>query len=443
MVTSAKPPAKSPGGTISPDLLARLGRLGVQIGSDGIPSPADARDRAPSPARLELASAVPGREADNALGRCWVAEVRRDGRSEHASEILDAARSAPVGALAQIARDPRLEALDVERAVFIDTETTGLAGGTGTFAFLIGAGRFVDRVFRVRQFFMRDPTEEAAQLAELSAWLEGTEGIVTFNGRTFDLPLLDTRYVLNRMPAPWADPLHLDLLPPARRIWRRRLDSCSLTSLEACVLGMERQDDVPGWLVPQRYRRYQVEGDARPLVGIFRHNALDILSMVSLLTRMARAWSDPEAALADAEDWLSLARAYEAEGRITLAVQACEGALQRGLSAASTEDAREQLALIRKRSGDWDSALAIWSEMTEDAATRRLFPWEELSKYHEHRARPRRLENALEVAVRALDLVNARTLRPKRGRFRAIVDLEHRIARLERRITDRDRAAGA
>ncbi len=396
-------------------------------------------DRSPSPARLELATAVPGREADNDHGKCWIAEVRLDDASEHASEVLNSACSVSVGALAQIARDPRLEALDVGRAAFIDTETTGLAGGTGTFAFLIGAGRFVDGAFKVRQFFMRDPSEEASQLAELTAWLEGSEGLVTFNGRTFDVPLLDTRYIMNRMRAPWSDPLHLDLLPAARRIWRRRLDSCALTSLENGVFGMKRQDDVPGWLVPERYRRYQVEGDARPLVGIFRHNALDILSMVSLLTRVARAWSEPETALAEAEDWLSLARAYAADGKLDLAVVACESALGRGLSAESADDARELLALIHRRSGDWDPAVAIWRAMTDDASTNRVFPFEELAKYHEHRADHRDLHRALEIAALALELVRNQRLRPKRGRFRAIADLEHRIARLERRIAGRDR----
>ena len=442
------------GSSITPELLERLKRLGVRLGADGLPDPIDVRkrpaeldassnehsassgsraawspgalpsERTPSPARMELAKAVPGREADNDFGTCWIAEIRRDGAAEHANEILDAARSAPVGALAEIARDPRLEALDVERAAFIDTETTGLAGGTGTFAFLIGAGRFVDGVFRVRQFFMRDPSEEASQLAELSAWLEGSEGLVTFNGRTFDVPLLDTRYIMNAMPAPWADPIHLDLLPPSRRIWRRHLESCALTSLEANVLGMERQDDVPGWLVPQRYKRYQVEGDARPLVGIFKHNALDILSMVSLLTRVARVWSEPETALQHGEEWLSLARAYEADGRTPSAIAACREALGRGLSAASTEDAHEQLALIHRRAGDWDPAIEIWRLMTDDPAARRLFPFEELAKYYEHRVEPRQLDRALEYAVRAMEMVEHRALRPKRGVFQANVDPE-------------------
>lgn len=491
-----QPPAEAPR-ALSADLLERLERLGVRLGPEGLPAPpsgrgsdgrgsdgrgSDGRDAAAarsgtaerphglderpppgelgsrsgggpgrgaglgpspgwrlgiesaSPARMELAEAVPGREADNAHGRCWVAEVRRDGASEHAAEVLDSALEVSGQMLARIARDPRLEGLDVQRAAFIDTETTGLAGGAGTFAFLIGAGRFVDGSFRVRQFFMRDPSEEAAQLAELTAWLDGAGGLVTFNGRTFDVPLLNTRYVMNRMPAPWSDPPHLDLLPAARRIWRRRLDSCALTSLESAVFGLDREDDVPGWMVPERYRRFQFEGDARPLVGVFRHNALDILSMVSLLTRVARAWAAPEAALADAEDWLSLARAYAAEGRSGSAIDACLGALERGLGDGSREDALHLLSGLHRRREDWEPAVRIWEAMAEDPTTRRLFPFEELAKYFEHRADARDLDRARSVTAGALERLNSGALRPKRGRTRARADLEHRLARLDRRL---------
>lgn len=438
--------------TPDPALVARLARLGVQLGAAGIVAPArgpaaDGVDVGPdgspagvgtgahaSPAVLPIEVAVPGVEHAGDHGACWVSTLRRAADDDHAGEPLAAVHGVDAAALAGLAGDPRLAELELSNAAFLDTETTGLMGGAGTYAFLIGIGRFHDGVFQLRQFFMRHPAEERAQLEAMADWIDGASGLVTFNGRTFDVPLLRTRFRLHRRAAP--DPLdarpHLDLLPLARRLWRRRLASCALQSLERNILGLERSDDVPGWLIPERYLRYQRDGDARPLVGIFEHNALDILTMVSLSARVARSWAHPDRAVAEGLDWLSLGRAAEAVGDGARARAAYTSALARPLTAAARDEVRQRLAEQHKRAGEWNAALALWDTLA--ATSRRLFPLEEQAKYWEHRAAPPDLARALALTEAAAARLAAGELKPQRGRSAATADLARRSERLRRRL---------
>lgn len=417
----------------------QLARLGVSLGP---PTPPDATppDATPPAATnlsvLPIEHAVPGQQVVNDHGTCYVSTARRGAAESHGGVPLEAARIASSPSLAALARDAALADLDLGRAAFVDTETTGLAGGTGTYAFLIGAGRFVGDTFQVRQFFMRDPAEESAQLAAVRDWLADASGLVTFNGRTFDLPLLRTRYALHQLPLPAADAPHLDLLPAARRLWRRRLPSCALQSLEQHVLGLERVDDVPGWLIPDRYFRYQQDGDARPLVGIFQHNVTDILTMVSLTSQLARAYGEPQLALDHGRDWLSLAGQYFIAGDLERTLAASETALAHTLPPADVEDALGLLAAAAKKAGDWERALAAWARLMSMDPPPRLYPFEEVAKHHEHRAgRP---ADALAVCEQARALLESGRLRPRRGHRRALRDLEHRLRRLRRKVGSRD-----
>lgn len=436
---SSPPADASP--AIDPALLDRLGRMGVSLGAGHVVPPPRIEPDADDAGRagvhvVPIEEAVPGRSATNAHGTCYITEVRRAVAETHAGEVLAGIADVDSAALAELARAPELAEVDFRQAAFLDTETTGLAGGTGTYAFLIGVGRFVDETFQVRQFFMRDPSQERAQLAEVADWLADASGLVTFNGRTFDAPLLATRYTMHHLRAPHDGLPHLDLLPLSRRLWRLRLESCRLTVLEAEILGFERQDDVPGWLVPWRYLRYQSDGDARPLEGIFRHNALDILSMVSLVARAERAWQRPGDAVEHAPDWLSLARAYAKSGASERVIAACEEALARGLPPAQADEARLRIGDAAWRAGHWPVALAVWRAMVAEETTTRLVPFEALAKYHEHHAEPRELHEARAVVEHALRVVESGALRPKRGRARATRELGHRLARLRRRLGD-------
>lgn len=415
---------------MSPELIERLRALGVTIGPPAS-LPETGPISRPSPAVLPIEAAVPGRDVANEHGRCYVSDARHTVDEDHAGVPLVHGRSASTASLAALARDASLADVDLARAAYLDTETTGLAGGAGTYAFLIGIGRYVEDTFQVRQFFMRDPSEERAQLAEAADWLSGASALVTFNGKSFDVPLLSTRYALHRMGSPLAKLPHLDLLTPARRVWKRRLASCALQALEAQVFGLERVDDVPGWLVPERYFRYQQDGDARPLVGIFHHNALDVLTMVSLTTRLAQAYGEPHGAVEHGHDWLSLATQYALADRPADALAAADTALARGLPPQETEEAYRLIADVAKRSGDWPRALAAWSSVADSPRPGRLYPFEELAKYHEHQARAP--EAALAIVERARGLVESGALRPRRGRTRALRELDHRLARLRRK----------
>src|SRR5262249_33194494 len=142
---------------------------------------------------------------------------------------------------------------DPSRIAFLDTETTGLSGGTGTYAFLVGIGTWRSSGFLVEQFFMRNFDEEAAVICPLEERLSQVKVVVTFNGKCFDLPLLESRFVMHRRDWPLADGIHLDLLHPSRRLWKLRLKDCSLANLEREVLGFEREEDIPGYLIPQVY----------------------------------------------------------------------------------------------------------------------------------------------------------------------------------------------
>ncbi len=399
-------------------------RLGVQRGA---PAEAARRSRPSSPWPIE--EVVPGRWLENRGGRCYVSVARRAVSERHGRAPLEGALAETGATLAALAQNPDLAALDLRTAVFVDTETTGLAGGTGTYAFLIGIGRFEGDSYRIDQVFMADPSQEAAQLEHAAELVQGASGIVTFNGRTFDLPLLATRYRLHRRRSPFDDLPHLDLLPVARRLFRRRLPSCALASLEAHVLGVRRQADVPGCLVPTRYFDFQRDGDARPLAGVFGHNVTDIVSMVSLTAHLGRAYRAPDDTLQDAEDWLSLARLYAACGRWLEAAVACERASATARNRALAEEALEAAGQAARRAGDWSRAAAAWQRWIE-LGPRRLTPFEELAKYYEHRAPAR-------DPAQALALIEAARERLLRGEFRAsprpaaaLRQLEHRRRRL-------------
>ncbi len=204
--------------------------------------------------------------------------------------------------------------------VYLDTETTGLAGGTGTCPFLIGIGAAEGPGFRVRQFFLRDFTEEKAALAALAEALEPYELIVTYNGKTFDIPLLETRYTLARMKSPFARMVHLDLLHPARRLWKLRLESCQLKNLERELLGIARNGDVPGSEIPQIYFDYLRTRSAKGLQPVFFHNALDIVTLAGLTVEAGQAIARAgDGASCDSRDLFSLSRVLERAGASELA----------------------------------------------------------------------------------------------------------------------------
>jgi uncharacterized protein YprB with RNaseH-like and TPR domain len=287
------------------------------------------------------------------------------------------------------------------RLAYLDTETTGLAGGTGTCAFLIGVGTIEGHQFAVRQFFLRDYPEEKAVLASLEEMLEPYDGLVTFNGKTFDVPLLETRYALARMISPFTRLVHLDLLHPARRLWKLRLESCKLTHLETEVLGIGREGDVDGSEIPGIYFDYLRTGDARGLQPVFYHNALDIITLAALTVELAQVIAQGAETLAPGADLFSLSRIFERAGAAEKSLAACQRALETGLPETLETRALWHLAAYHKRQRQYGEAMKLWQEVTLREAPFSIFALEELAIYYEHRRRD--FPAALAATEAALD----------------------------------------
>ena len=330
--------------------------------------------------------------------------------------------------------------VDMRQAVFLDTETTGLAGGSGTYAFLVGLGFFQGTDFVVRQYFLRDYPEEDALLEAVAADLTPCRLLVTFNGKAYDWPLLETRFRLNRRPPPLAGVPHLDLLHPARRIWRERLPECSLTTLEAQILGVVRQGDVPGSLIPQRYFDYLRSGDAAPLADVVLHNRMDIVSLVSLAAWLGRMAADPfspspDGELVPGDDLFALGRLYLSRGGFPAGIRCLEGARERGVTCVSEARLQRELSAAYKRVKAHQEALAIWQEMTRGSGGLSLYPYVEMAKYYEHVAHDYRTAHA--VTKQALTIAEQRRSMAGGQNPAARRDLEavrHRLNRLERKL---------
>src|SRR5216117_3742821 len=246
--------------------------------------------RPPRPAAPPAHEVLGGEVVETGAGPLVVVRREYPLTHVHGREPLAPAFTAPLELLSTVAR-AAAPAGDSRRLLFLDTETTGLAGGTGTYAFLVGVGRLDGDRFVVVQYFMRDFDEEPALLAALVPLLEQAAGVVTFNGSGFDLPLLETRFVLARRRWPALLP-HLDLLRPARRVFTARWGDCRLTTLEREVIGLERENDVPGALIPALYFDFLRSRRAAPLGRVFDHNRDDVLSLATLLGWFARALTD-------------------------------------------------------------------------------------------------------------------------------------------------------
>ncbi len=311
------------------------------------------------------------------------------------------------------------------RLLYLDTETTGLAGGTGTYPFLVGAGFFEDGSFVLQQYFMRDLDEEPALLAALHALLPRFDGLVTYNGRAFDLSLLETRFVLARQPWPgvrW----HLDLLPAARRLWSRRLSDCRLVTVEGHALGLRREDDVPGSLIPALYFEYLRHRTPAALPKLFTHNRQDLLSLVALAGWVGLALGEPERVPLSAEEYVGLGRLWE-RWSVERSRQCYRAALACGLPALDRERLLLRLADLAKRERQWGDACALWGKAIAGASGFHSRPWEELAKYHEHRSRD--LPEAWRIVTEALS--HARTAQACQETLNS---LTHRLARLSRRL---------
>lgn len=409
---------------MSPQSLAdKLKSLGVKVGTSEITLPAPKLKTV-----VPIEEVVDGRYISTRQGDTFVYENHYPLDYHHG--VVPLCPFAPLQTLAHWANDMRLADLPLEAFAFLDTETSGLSGGTGTYAFMVGAGRFEAGTFRLLQFFMRDPGEEPALLEALAGFLAPAQALVTYNGKAFDAPLLVTRYSLHSIPIPFKDYSHVDLLPLARRLWRDRLPSRSLKYIEENVLGAPRSSqEVPGYEIPYLYFDYLRSGDASPLKGVFYHNAMDVVALAALLSHSAAILSDPfDGRVEHGLDFVALAKLFENLGKWDTAARLYERGLELGLSENDFWPAVQRLSTLQRRRGDLAEAVKLWEKA---AAQGHVYACVELAKHHEHRLKDP--AEALRWARRAVELVAAPDF-PAYARRHWMEELEHRRERLEGKI---------
>jgi len=404
---------------VDKNLRNKLKSLGVKT---GIPSLTQ-----PKTDSLAIDSVVAGAFYPTPRGEVFVAEQTYPSDYIYGSAPL--LSSFPLSYIAQWANDSAIEKFHLSKFAFLDTETSGLSGGTGTYAFLVGVARFIDNQFVLQQFFMRDPAEEPALLEGIANFLAPCQSLVTFNGKSFDAPLLSTRYRLHQIPIPYKDYSHLDLLPLARRLWRDRLESRALKYLEEHVLGLKRSsEEVPGYEIPWLYFDYLRTGDARPLGGVFYHNAMDVVAMAALLAHMNDMLQNPyEGKVQHGLDFIALGKLFEDLGHWDEAARLFERGLESQLNEADFGLAVKRLSILQKKRGDIGEAIRLW----ESAAERgHLYAFIELAKYYEHKQRD--AKSALKWAESALKYVE-QVDQPAYIRKFWTTEIEHRLERLNRK----------
>ena len=336
------------------------------------------------------------------------------------------------GVLSVLLENPDLEQLELGRALYLDTETTGLAGGTGTYIFMLGLGWVEEKNFVVEQLFLRDFSEEAALLYQAGKIASRFDVLVSFNGKRYDMPLLDTRLVMNRLEGNLSERPHLDLLYPARMLYGGTFDNCRLQTLEKELMGQFRHGDIPGAEIPKLYFEYLTGGDVGSLVPVFEHNLLDVVTLLTLTAHFLHLCQRPEL---DPRALAGLGRLHHRRGNREQALELLEQARTR--RAATYRDLRD-LGFLYKKTSDHRKALEVWKALIsrQKRASHELgfdaTPYVEAAKHYEHRARD--FARALEFTTTALE--QASSTSNGRTPSAALIDrLNHRADRLRRRLS--------
>ena len=327
--------------------------------------------------------------------------------------------------------EPPLPAnLDPTRILYLDTETTGLAGA-GTVAFLVGLGWLAEDGFHVLQLMIRDYPEERFLLQRVAEIASRFDVICSFNGRTFDVPLLRDRFLMNRIRTDCLDKPHIDLLFIARRVWKLRLKRCNLAHLEEEILGAPREEDIPGAEVPQRFFSYLKTGDFRLLQDVLEHNAQDIASLCTLLCHMTRIYEHPEEQM-HMEDLFSMGASLEKYHHNEEA-RCCWRLCDHGKMRAQGQ---LRLAQSWRRAGERSEAVAVWQSM---AARHEggVIPLVELAKHYEHVARD--ISRALDYTRQALAIMAEPTLLESVTVQQTRNALQYRYDRLKRKLDQQRR----
>ena len=325
------------------------------------------------------------------------------------------------------------EIADAEQWLFLDTETTGLAGGSGTYAFLIGIAWWEGGGLEIEQFFLREQSEERALLFALRERIAERPVLVTFNGKSFDWPLLETRYRMSRKISAPTLRAHLDFLHPARSLWRLRLGSVRLSALERHVLGWDRGADLLSGLIPQIYFDYLRGGPPERLISILNHNQMDLRGLAALSSRILSLLSDAENLGQDGLELFGVSRICEKRGEHSRARSLYEKSIASFLPTETDRAARRSLARLAKREGDFDLACELWEDALGNSR-HGYDAYEQLAIYYEHKARdPERAQQIVQQALNELRRAD-QTGDIAPGAYREIkARFDRRIERLERK----------
>jgi hypothetical protein len=415
----------------------RFARLKALQRPPTAPLPLAGRDVVPvqNPAAAELLDRASGVAVGaERLALILGASVKRNGHGEHLSLHCWHGEHAPcapnVAALRLLAPDAPEDAADAQKWLFLDTETTGLAGGTGTYPFLVGLAWWEGGGLEIEQLFMREYSEERSLLAALAERLAERPVLVTFNGKSFDWPLLETRYRMTRTipPVPRA---HLDFLHPARNLWRLRLGSVRLSELEHHVLGWDRGADLVSDLIPRIYLDFVRGGHAEPLVPVFQHNQMDLRGLAGLAGRILSLLGDDDGTCQDGLELYGVSRICERRGEVKRARKLYEQSIGSALPMETDRAARVALARLAKRDGDLARARELW-ESALGNSREGYQAYEQLAIFYEHEARePRQAFTISREALAQLHRANQAGMIAAAAYRRTKARFEHRIMRLE------------
>jgi uncharacterized protein YprB with RNaseH-like and TPR domain len=392
-----------------------------------------------------IADVLGGQVVTNRFGRALVVDRRYESDRFHGTRRVGDCDLADGDTLKLL--DPTLPPPDGNgsRTLFVDLDTTGLSGGAGTVAFLVGCGWFDMGAFQVRQFLLTSYASERALLCAVAECFGATSLLVTYNGKTFDVPVMETRWLFHRMPLPLESVRHFDMLHPARRLWRARLDTsrdvageggCRLGTLERVLCDVRRVGDVPGMDIPARYFRFLRSGDARPLEPVLEHNRLELISLAAVCAHAVQLVEEGSARCRDAAEALALGKVYERAGCVGKAIAAYEhAAADPSAHIDVVLEAIYRLGLRLRRDRRYAEAADCWRRLLEVKQGRigprstllaplRQYAVEALAIHHEHRERD--YEGAKELTLQLLD--EADESRPRTEATR------HRLARLEKKI---------
>jgi uncharacterized protein YprB with RNaseH-like and TPR domain len=400
------------------------------------------RDQTPKPPKTRqqdkypIEKVIDGEFWQTSFGDVFVVETNY--KAEFLRGTIKIKPDSPIDLLATYAGAPEIAEYNIEQFAFMDSETTGLGLGTGVYTFMVGIGRFEGDNFRLAQFFLREPGEELAQLAAIAKFLDPCDVWVSFNGKSFDIPLLNNRYIMHRLPAPLQSAAHIDLLHLARRLWKRRLPRRTLADLEVKILGASRsQQDTPGWIIPDLYFDYLQSGDARPLLGIFYHNEMDVVSLAALLACISEMIANPlDGRVEHGLDLLAIGKLYADLGYQKKAIKIYQqGINYEDLDSTVYLQAIKELSFLHKKQAESKKACALWERAAEN---KEIYAHVELAKYYEHHLKD--YSTAIFWTHNAIEIVLSNTF-PTYERGHLLPELKHRLARLERKMKNKNAVA--